>query len=68
MSGRTQSTTHNDHLNMLNSAIQNLEYIKRSSKDDREFFIQMAILNLERAAKDIYDNELCRIARLEHED
>jgi hypothetical protein len=65
MSGRTLSRTHNDHLNMLNSAIQNLEYIKRSSKDDREFFIQMAILNLEKAAKDIYDKELSGIARLE---
>jgi hypothetical protein len=65
MSGRTLSRTHSDHLNMLNSIMQNLEYIKRSSNGNREFFIQMAILNLEKAAKDIYDKELSGIARLD---
>lgn len=64
MSGRQIARTHHDCLTQINSTVQTLEYWKRQCRDDRAFYIQMAILNLERAAKDIYDKELSGVARL----
>lgn len=64
MTDRMHAETHYRNISMLNSIIQSAEYIKRQYDGDREFFIQMAILNLERAAKDISARELEGIGRL----
>jgi hypothetical protein len=52
-------------LNQMNNSIAVLEYWKEKATPDRAWLLGIAIQMLERVAKDIYDNELVRIARLE---
>jgi hypothetical protein len=65
MSGRIQLQSHSDMLNQMNNSIAVLEYWKEKATPDRAWLLGIAIQMLERVAKDIYDNELVRIARLE---
>jgi hypothetical protein len=65
MSGRTQAQSHSDMLNQMNNTVGILSYWKEKATPDRAWLLGIAIQMLERVAKDIYDNELVRIARLE---
>jgi hypothetical protein len=65
MSGQVLYQTHNDCLNQMHNSIAVLEYWKAKTTDERAWLIGIAIQMLEHVAKDIYDNELKGIARLE---
>jgi len=65
MSGRTMAKTHNDCLNQMNNSIAVLEYWKGKTTIDRAWLLGIAIQMLEHVSKDIYENELKGIARLE---
>ena len=68
MIGRTSYQSHNDCLTQMNNSVAILEYWKAKETPHRAWLLGLAIDLLEHVSKDIYDNELKGIARLEHED